>query len=125
MTSRDQGLSDAHAFRHLARQDALVCLQVGALEPADTIELLLAGTGEADKEAAAAVAQLVSHHAASAAQVAAQIRADDTNTLADYCIRLADGQQDDEPGSADSKSPHHMHRSADDFNDDGNERPFV
>ena len=123
VTSCIQDLSDAHAFRHPVKQDALVCLRVGALEPADTVELLLAGTGESDKEAAAVVAESISHHAASAARLAAQIHADDTITLAGYCTTLANEQHAGQPGGTGSRALQHESMSI--SNDEGIERPFV
>ena len=73
MTSCVQDLSNAHAFRDPVKQDALVCLHVGPLEPAETVELLLSRTGESDQQAATVVAESISHHAASAARLAAQM----------------------------------------------------
>ena len=123
VTSCVQDLSNAHAFRDPVKQDALVCLHVGPLEPAETVELLLSGTSESDQEAAAVVAESISHHAASAARLAAQIHADDTISLAGYCTTLANEQHGGQPGGTGGTAL--QQKSVSNFNDEGMERPFV
>ena len=61
-------------------------IKVGALEPAETVELLMKGAGETDEAAAAKLGEILDHHAMAVADAASYVGQDPDLTLADYSL---------------------------------------
>ena len=59
---------------------------VGALEPDESVELLMQRAGEDDRVAAAAIAELMDHHASALAEAADSVKTDSVLKLADYLL---------------------------------------
>jgi len=61
-------------------------IAVGALDPSDSVELVMQRAGEQDRVSAAAIAELMDHHPSALAEAADSVKADGVLKLADYLL---------------------------------------